>query len=97
MLSKIQSNKDTLYVEQLQKRTKEKTTHHLVVCTCSSHGSIDHKDNKRFLCERPVGYECLHVHYVVDATHRELDIKDDSVGKRNEVIGENQKVCSIEQ
>ena len=23
-------------------------------------GSTDHKDDKCFLCERPVGYECLH-------------------------------------
>ena len=28
--------------------------------TCPSHGSIDRKDDKCFLCERPVGYKCLH-------------------------------------
>ena len=49
----------TLYIEQLQKRTKEKIrssvncAHVALWITC--------KDDKCFLCERPVGYECLHI------------------------------------
>ena len=57
MLSKIQSNKVMLYIEQLQKRAKEKNLLISLLCT---HGSMDHKDDKCFFCERLVGYECLH-------------------------------------
>ena len=40
-------------LERLQKRTKEKISS--VVNTHSSHTSIDLKDDKCFLCERPAG------------------------------------------
>ena len=43
---------------QLQKRTKEKLTHQLVVQVIVL--QIQKTDDKCFLCERPVGYECLH-------------------------------------
>jgi len=46
-------------LERLQKRTKEKTSSS-VVHTRSSHGSLDLKDDKCFLCEMPAGSEGLH-------------------------------------
>ena len=63
-------------LEQLLKKTKEKTGKS-TVHTRSSHSSVDLKDNKCFLCNKPAGSEGLHnaSTYDIDAKVRRCAIE----------------------
>ena len=63
-------------LERLQKKTEENTGTS-AVHTCSSHSSIDLKDDKCFLCNKPAGSEGLHnaSTYDIDAKVRRCAIE----------------------